>query len=83
MMRRSVSVEIGELVLDGCCAPRHADRVAAALTGELERLLRLQPLDRFDRKVDLADGEFAVQPNASPEAIGREAAHAVHRRLVS
>ena len=82
MTRRPVSVEIGELVLDGCCAPRHADRVAAALGGELGRLLALQAPDEA-REIDVAGGDLVVRHGATPETIGREAARAVHRRLVT
>jgi hypothetical protein len=83
MTRRPVNVEIGELVLDGLCTPRHADRVAAALTGELERLLTLEPPDAVDREVDLVGDELTLRRSAAPESIGRDAARAVHRRLVS
>ena len=82
MTRRRVSVEINELALDGCCAPRDADRVAAALTGELERLLRLEPPAPVDRGEELSGGGFVLQPSATPESIGRDVARAVHRSLL-
>jgi hypothetical protein len=82
MTPRPVTVEIGELVLDGCCAPRHADRVAAALGGELERLLTLAPPESAI-DVDVADDDLTLRRTSTPESIGRDAARAIHRRLTS
>lgn len=82
-VRRRVSVEIGELVLDGCCEPRHADRVAAALAGELERLLTLTPLAAVEREVDVVGDDVSLRRSATPESIGRDAARAVHRELIA
>jgi hypothetical protein len=80
--RRPVIVEIGELVLDGCCAPRHADRVAAALGGELERLLTLSPPEAA-LELDVAGDDVELRRTSTPESIGRDAARAIHRRLTS
>ena len=80
--QRPVTVEIGELVLVGCCAPRHADRVAAALGGELERLLALDPPGEAV-SVDVAGDDLELRRTSTPESIGRDAARAIHRRLTS
>ena len=80
-MSGPVNVEIGELVLDGCCEARHADRVVSALRCELERLLALRA-PQHGATAQLAGDELRLAAGAPPEQIGRAAARALHRSLV-
>lgn len=82
MKPRSVTVEIEELVLHGC-APGDRHRVAAAVTRELERLLRQQglpaPLAEPAHFTQREGGTIPAESGVRPESLGREVARAVYR----
>jgi hypothetical protein len=85
MSPRRVSVEahIEELVLHGF-HPGDRLHVAEALQRELTRLLRDPRTALPARRVEVESAEAApivIRPGATPAAIGRQVAGAIHQRL--
>jgi hypothetical protein len=81
--RRTVHLEIGELVLDGIDRRVDPDLVAAAFTAELARLVRRHgvPPAGADRDVDTVTDLPAVPASGSPDRIGVALARSVHAGL--
>jgi hypothetical protein len=79
MSGRIVSVTIDDLALEGFAAPDRA-RIAAAATGELERLLGERPA-WSGTGAEAVVHTLAAPPGATPEAIGAHVARAVHSEL--
>jgi hypothetical protein len=84
MKPRAIEVTIGELVLEGV-SPGDRHRVAAALEGELGRLLAERGLPEGlagGARLDVADGgSFAHGPRATPSSLGAHVAAAVYSGL--
>jgi hypothetical protein len=79
--RPSIELEIDELVLHGF-APGDRWRIGAAVERELGRLLSEQGLPTALAQVNerpvLNGGSFEVRPNARPDGIGVQVAHAIY-----
>jgi hypothetical protein len=76
---RIVSVTIDELALEGFTAPDR-QRIAAATTSELQRLLTERPA-WSGAPAESVVHSLAAPPGATPEAIGAQVARAVHSEL--
>ena len=76
-----VTVEIGELVLDGFDRPVDAGLVAAAFTTELTRLVRRDGVSLSGGRIDALTGLPRVDAAASPERLGIALARSVHAGL--
>ena len=79
MSGRIVEVVIDDLVLSGF-APADRDRIAAAASRELERLLEARP-EWAGVPSEVAVTSLGVGPGASPEVVGAEVARALHGEL--
>jgi hypothetical protein len=82
--RRSISIDIGEIVLDGF-AHADRDRIAEAIAGELARLFQDQPIAgevlARSAAARIDAGSFSMEPGASAAQIGAAIAGAVHGGL--
>lgn len=81
-----VEVHITELLLQGF-ASRDKQRIGAALSAELERLLATEGIPASLQQtmvidaLEHDDGSFDINDAARPETIGQRAAHAIYARL--
>jgi hypothetical protein len=81
-MKPDVELHVDELLLRGF-APADGERIAAALRRQLATLLAESGIDSAsERQIDRVDaGPLRVGPGASPAAIGRATAAAIHGAL--
>jgi hypothetical protein len=82
--RRIVEISIDELVLDGV-GEAGRERIAAAATRELERLLASSGRwsGREADSVVVSPQGLGAAAGRSPESVGVEVARSVHRELTS
>lgn len=80
----AIDLHIEELVLHGF-APGDRQRIGAAITAELRRLLAERGLPAAlagSASIDRLDGgAYQAAPGATPEAVGAQVAQAVYRGL--